>query len=349
MNCIEVGELMQRNLDLDLDEQELTILMNHMSGCTSCSQLFEKLTLLSGSLEQLPRVTPSISIVDAILPELERIDQLKLKEQSVSRNKRSRMRWYTGFGSVAAAAIVIITMVSLNGLPSSNNDNASIAFDGFAERSMQKNSVDAQLNDVTADAESMPSVTSMSDEGNADSKLPTVAFDEDPAQSYDGVISQFGTQKEFSYESEGTSKIALEDQSGDGKMDRDTANVSDPGQSTVSSFSSSAGGMQTSTNGMNDTEEQELGLMGNQNNPDSVEVETPQNFSPDEQVYLVFEEHTISVYESSTGELVQQWPKLADVEYQFGEWATDQTYFTYTVVDSDGNLQSYSERLYAEE
>ncbi|QHT60261.1 zf-HC2 domain-containing protein [Paenibacillus lycopersici] len=70
MNCQEVMDYMQRQLDGDLDERETEILMNHTRHCSDCAAMFERLKLLSAGLENLPKVVPSYSLVDAILPKL---------------------------------------------------------------------------------------------------------------------------------------------------------------------------------------------------------------------------------------------------------------------------------------
>ncbi|NIK77362.1 hypothetical protein FHS15_002498 [Paenibacillus castaneae] len=74
MNCQEVMELMQRQLDNDLDENEREVLMSHTRQCPDCAAMFERLKLLSAELTSLPKVMPSYSLVDAIMPQLERIE-----------------------------------------------------------------------------------------------------------------------------------------------------------------------------------------------------------------------------------------------------------------------------------
>lgn len=74
MNCQEVMELMQRQLDDDLDESEKEVLTNHTRQCPDCAAMFERLQLLSAELTSLPKVMPSYSLVDAIMPELERME-----------------------------------------------------------------------------------------------------------------------------------------------------------------------------------------------------------------------------------------------------------------------------------
>ncbi|THF75020.1 anti-sigma factor family protein [Cohnella fermenti] len=74
MTCDEGRELVQRSVDNDLDSQETALMNEHLRTCPDCSALFDRLTLLSSNLAELPRVTPPFSLVDAILPRLELID-----------------------------------------------------------------------------------------------------------------------------------------------------------------------------------------------------------------------------------------------------------------------------------
>ncbi|WP_318781045.1 anti-sigma factor family protein [Paenibacillus sp. OAS669] len=75
MMCQEVIELMQRYLDQDLDELEYEQMLGHLQQCSECTELFQRLVALSEELEQLPKVTPAYSLVDAIMPKLQRIDE----------------------------------------------------------------------------------------------------------------------------------------------------------------------------------------------------------------------------------------------------------------------------------
>jgi hypothetical protein len=74
MTCHEVIEYMQRQLDGDLDEVETDNLMKHIKHCPDCPEMYGRLQRLSAELENLPKVSPSYSLVDAIMPDLERID-----------------------------------------------------------------------------------------------------------------------------------------------------------------------------------------------------------------------------------------------------------------------------------
>lgn len=75
MNCQEVMELMQRQLDGDLNSHEEDELHAHLAQCADCVQMFERLQRLSDELTQLPKVVPPYSLVDAILPQLAEIDR----------------------------------------------------------------------------------------------------------------------------------------------------------------------------------------------------------------------------------------------------------------------------------
>lgn len=88
MKCQEVIELMQRDLDRDLLESEHEELQLHIQGCDDCQETYRKLTLLSSELENLPKVTPSLSIVDSIMPALDRIDRELAAESAAQSNAR---------------------------------------------------------------------------------------------------------------------------------------------------------------------------------------------------------------------------------------------------------------------
>ncbi len=74
MKCQEVTELMQRDLDKDLNDIEHEQLHMHLQQCASCKSMYERMQVLSAELEQLPKVSPPYSIVDSILPALQRLD-----------------------------------------------------------------------------------------------------------------------------------------------------------------------------------------------------------------------------------------------------------------------------------
>jgi hypothetical protein len=94
MICQEVMELMQRYIDDDLDQQEISRLMDHVGQCSECAAMLNRLQHLSSNLEQLPRVVPRYSLVDAILPELEKLSasagESTVSTKEVDTNRTSR-------------------------------------------------------------------------------------------------------------------------------------------------------------------------------------------------------------------------------------------------------------------
>ncbi|UQZ86956.1 hypothetical protein SK3146_06249 [Paenibacillus konkukensis] len=131
MMCQEVIELMQRYLDQDLDELEYEQMLGHLKQCPDCTELFQRLVALSEELEQLPKVKPAYSLVDAIMPKLQRIDEgvpavpfpaadsaRRTEDSSAPRNPaaketsgwRKRLRGYVSLpvvGGVVAAGLVL--------------------------------------------------------------------------------------------------------------------------------------------------------------------------------------------------------------------------------------------------
>ena len=77
------GIICNEQLDGDLDEQETEILMTHTRHCPDCAAMFSRLQMLSSGLENLPKVTPSYSLVDAIMPRLQELQTAALPLRSV--------------------------------------------------------------------------------------------------------------------------------------------------------------------------------------------------------------------------------------------------------------------------
>ena len=113
MNCHEVMELMQRQLDEELSQAEREIWTAHSKQCPDCAEKFELLKLISLELTSLPKVTPRYSLVDAIMPELDRLDNLKKHEntpaitpsQAIPNKTKSKFSWRALSGVIAAAAV----------------------------------------------------------------------------------------------------------------------------------------------------------------------------------------------------------------------------------------------------
>lgn len=115
MNCQEVIELMHRDLDQDLSGEESERLHEHTQSCDSCFAMYERLKRLSNDLVQLPKVEPPYSIVDSIMPELDRIDQESKEEKQPAGTKFERFQRSASFkmmGGIAASVAFIILVAS---------------------------------------------------------------------------------------------------------------------------------------------------------------------------------------------------------------------------------------------
>jgi hypothetical protein len=75
MNCDEVMEWMQRDIDHELTVAEKEAMKAHMQSCPDCAEMYARLLLLSQELASLPKVTPPVSLVDSILPKLDELDR----------------------------------------------------------------------------------------------------------------------------------------------------------------------------------------------------------------------------------------------------------------------------------
>lgn len=74
MTCHDIADYMQRHLDHDLNEQEAAVLNAHTRHCSDCAEMFDRLKRLSAELDNLPKVVPAFSLVDAIMPLLDTIE-----------------------------------------------------------------------------------------------------------------------------------------------------------------------------------------------------------------------------------------------------------------------------------
>jgi hypothetical protein len=123
MKCQEVMELMQRHVDGDLNAEETSLMLDHVGHCPDCAAMLKRLLHLSRGLEQLPRVAPPYSLVDAILPELGNWEAAGAETAEATpalapalapavaprerRASRSRREWIGRLSGVAAVAAVV--------------------------------------------------------------------------------------------------------------------------------------------------------------------------------------------------------------------------------------------------
>ncbi|WP_413372714.1 zf-HC2 domain-containing protein [Paenibacillus taichungensis] len=127
MKCEEVVEWMHRYLDHDLGEAETAQMLQHVAQCAECAENFSLLRALSRELEYLPQVTPRFSLVDAIMPQLDAIDEAKREQSSTiqemspvpaafenlqrSSERKPKQKWLNSMAgrmSMGAAAAVVL-------------------------------------------------------------------------------------------------------------------------------------------------------------------------------------------------------------------------------------------------
>ncbi|ANY68571.1 hypothetical protein BBD42_20395 [Paenibacillus sp. BIHB 4019] len=224
MNCQEVMEYMQRELDGDLDEYEKATMTKHFKQCPDCAAMFERLKNLSAELENLPHVTPSYSLVDAIMPQLEQLSfeaagsVVAQQEQETAMPKRrktpdrgasSKLRQLTGV--VAACLVAGTFIVSYNA--------------GWFNGSQSNHDMSRTEASATA----------------ADS--PLANYDTSAVRQF--VAAEPQASGEVNTESLDTSmslKTNVTDQSGDGSnQDGGSANSNNIGESGTSDFGSASG------------------------------------------------------------------------------------------------------------
>ncbi|MCM3635474.1 anti-sigma factor family protein [Paenibacillus camelliae] len=343
MICTEVGELMQRQLDYDLNEQELTLLMNHLTECDACKDLFEKLTLLSGSLEQLPRVTPSVSIVDSILPELDAIDRQRVTAQS--KHKRyARMRWITTAASVAAAASVVFIMsLGWNG---SRSDN-SVAYDvAISSSSDTRVAQPFDVSNLFRDNEAMM------ERANDIQTESTGAYTIEPLSTPSGITHNTDTS---ATEGNASGQSSVKTNTPPLASDSNASDASDQSRNEFDEGSKQGGfvkkdmekpeqemlGIAAVTENEADMEEPSTGMLGIANETS----ELAKNYSPDEEVYVVIEGHTIALYETSSNEQLRTWEMSITGTAQFVGWDSESQSFIYEVTDVEGQTNSYTINL----
>ncbi|MDG0793162.1 hypothetical protein OMP38_21635 [Cohnella ginsengisoli] len=147
MNREEGMELVQRSIDGDLNEEESSRLQLYLQNYPECAALLERLTQLSEELAQLPHVTPKYSLVDAILPQLERIvpepapvvGQAPAAEAAYeprTRRTGSRKSMYRGLAAVVAAGVVagvLLIAQPFSLLPDSDQQKAALLQESAAE------------------------------------------------------------------------------------------------------------------------------------------------------------------------------------------------------------------------
>ncbi|WP_458123484.1 zf-HC2 domain-containing protein [Paenibacillus sp. Z3-2] len=143
MKCEEVVEWMHRYLDHDLGETETAQMLQHVAKCPECAENFSLLRALSRELEELPQVSPKFSLVDAIMPQLDAIDEARREQSSTiqemspvpaafenlqrSSERKTKQKWLNSMAgrmSMGAAAAAVILGFAIWGNPPEQIENA---------------------------------------------------------------------------------------------------------------------------------------------------------------------------------------------------------------------------------
>ncbi|WP_433745603.1 anti-sigma factor family protein [Paenibacillus amylolyticus] len=143
MKCEEVVEWMHRYLDHDLGEAETAQMLQHVAKCPECAENFSLLRALSRELEELPQVSPRFSLVDAIMPQLDAIDEARKEQSSTiqemnpvpatfenlqrSSERKTKQKWLNSMAgrmSMGAAAAAVILGFAIWGNPPEQIENA---------------------------------------------------------------------------------------------------------------------------------------------------------------------------------------------------------------------------------
>lgn len=194
MKCPEAVEWMHRYIDHDLNEEDSSVLFEHMRVCPDCAEKFALLSELSAKLEGLPKVNPPFSIVDSILPDLDAIDRARqegsaaaepatmvpMKQDSVpglgersQRPERRRNRAYrTGALGLAAAVLlgVFIYQYEPKTIPNAEVES-QVAYDSGSSEGEK-----STLSQEAADSAEVGAPSSKRDgSGNADGSSPSEA------------------------------------------------------------------------------------------------------------------------------------------------------------------------------
>lgn len=183
MNCQEVVERMHRYLDRDLTSEETAEMYQHIAVCPMCAETFNILKSLNRELEDLPAVTPPVSLVDAIMPRLDAIDRerqnlvvppaVKSQEPAemmpeMRRPRRAGSWWSTVGGRTAigaAAAVLIFSVAILNNEPKMLSD-AEIPYE-------EASTTSAGANDDSAATQSQEIAQPFAAEGGTETGGPS--------------------------------------------------------------------------------------------------------------------------------------------------------------------------------
>ncbi|GAA0353904.1 anti-sigma factor family protein [Bacillus horti] len=196
MKCEEVNDLINRELDGDLNEDEQRLLKQHLDGCSDCTELLENLRMVTVQLRSLPKVNPPIDIVNSILPDLEEWENqqtlkpsssnfsapiqeegtsegkekvdlapLRTSEQNKHKNTWLKKKWWIPGSAIAAAVLAIYFGTAF---PTDQNQLFFTADDSAEIRTFDAKMDDSGLGNEMAETESYDSSNIPEEESTGD-------------------------------------------------------------------------------------------------------------------------------------------------------------------------------------
>lgn len=339
MNCQEGMELMQRHVDDDLNEQETSRLMDHVGHCPDCAAMLDRLVLLSKGLEQLPRIVPPYSLVDAIMPELIRADKEVANDgmreaaaQTAPRSRRAgraRWHWATRVSGVVALGIAVGLLLFngplSGGLGSSKQDKAASP---QQERLMNSAELNGSMNFTMSEQYGEPESAAPAAEAGSPAAKQTVPESEDsvtPAEPSSTpvvrVTSKDGNAADVRGSSGGGSAESLTDKDNSASGSNRSSNESDSINKGLT------------VNPTDEAADPPMSLMAKQ--------PTEEALSPDGQWNAVLTDGKLQLFRMSDGNLVyDQTPDLG--KRSVIAWSEDGSALNYTYTDVDGNTSEMS-------
>jgi hypothetical protein len=217
MNCQEVMELMQRYIDDDLDQSETSLMMDHVEQCPDCAAMLVRLQTLAGELAQLPRVVPRYSLVDAILPELERLhteqsDGVRSNgadfntAPSHPRSRRPSRDLFRKLSGVVAAGVIVGLLLFSQPLKwpflgSTSSNDAASAPEAAQEKIVTNFTLDATDSATSKVMDKKSTTDTMDNEANKPESDASMAPSSEPTVG-GAIKDQFGTTNDKSLSGE---------------------------------------------------------------------------------------------------------------------------------------------------
>lgn len=369
MNCQEVMELMQRQLDDDLNDTENAQLMTHMHHCPDCEAMYERLRMLSAELTSLPKVTPSYSLVDAILPELERIDKQNGADDSATsesaegelsgverRSSRQTMkpssapvRW-TFLRSIAGvvAASVVVGLFIVTCAPGGRNDTADMNR-GYSADNSVTNSNAKQYAYETSGSDMDPggdvsteSMNVMESDTLASGELIQMNRENGASGSESGTTEHRVNRQEAEVTVTGktgeqhSTALEIADQSG-----APVAATPDGGSSNDERLESSVS-EERDESAAEDAGQIEMGIAGGNFDGSNTIAPSPVDGipSPDGSYAARVDQHKVVVVSLDSGEIVMETTRK-NGRHGMLEWSQDSALLTYEVTLDQGAIEKY--------